>query len=42
MEVGAGLPYDDWIGGRWLEGWEIGIKLPSWRFPQVTNRINID
>jgi hypothetical protein len=31
MEVGAGLPHNDWIGGRWLEGWEIGIKLPCGR-----------
>jgi hypothetical protein len=31
MEVGAGLPHDDWIGGRWLEGWGIGIKLPCGR-----------
>jgi hypothetical protein len=34
MEVGAGLPHDDWIGGRWFEGWEIGIKLPCGRFSQ--------
>jgi hypothetical protein len=37
MEVGAGLPHDDWIGGRWIEGWKIGIKLPCGSFRQYPN-----
>jgi hypothetical protein len=34
MEDGAAMLRTDWIGGKWLEGWEIGIKLPCGRFPQ--------
>jgi hypothetical protein len=35
MDVGAAVLYTDWLGGRWLEGWKIGIKLPCGRFPQL-------
>jgi hypothetical protein len=27
------MPHGDWVGGRWLEGWEIWIKLACVRFP---------
>jgi hypothetical protein len=35
MEDGAAILRTDWQGGRWLEGWEIGIKLPCGRFPHI-------
>jgi hypothetical protein len=28
----ASLPHGDWLGRRWLRGWEIGVKLPCGRF----------
>jgi hypothetical protein len=34
MKDGAAMLRTDWLGGRWLEGREIGIKLPCGRFPQ--------
>jgi hypothetical protein len=34
MEDGAAMLRTDWLGGRWFEGSEIGIKLPCGRFPQ--------
>jgi hypothetical protein len=30
----------DWLGSKWLEGWEIGITLPCGRFPQVFKKEN--
>jgi hypothetical protein len=33
MEDGAAMLRTDWLGGKWLKGWEIGIKLPCGRFP---------
>jgi hypothetical protein len=35
MEDGAAMLRTDWLGGKWLEGWEIAIKLPCGRFPQL-------
>jgi hypothetical protein len=34
MEDGTAMLHDDWIGGKWLEGREIEIKLPCGRFPR--------
>jgi hypothetical protein len=30
---------NDWLGGKWLEAWEIGINLPYGRFPQYIKRV---